>query len=136
LDCEIAIDNVVDSFLLIDACLRLRLRTAPMRKNVRKQIRLSEELLEYINDHYDNASQFIREAIRDKVESEKQQQDQELTFVEIRARNQFTYSAKLDHVIDGDTLALIIDLDFYITINAKIRLADIDCPEIDSEKGQ
>jgi endonuclease YncB( thermonuclease family) len=107
-----------------------------MRKNVKKQIRLSEELMEYINDHYDNASQFIREAIREKVEHAKQTQNQTPTFVEIRAKNQYTFSAKLDHVIDGDTLALIIDLGFYLTINAKIRLADIDCPETDSEKGK
>ena len=42
-----------------------------MRKNTRKQIRLTEELLDYINDHVDNASQFIREAVREKVEAGK-----------------------------------------------------------------
>ena len=46
-------------------------RIVVMRKNVRKQIRLSEELLKYINENYENASQFIRTAIRDRVEADR-----------------------------------------------------------------
>ena len=106
-----------------------------MRKDVRKQIRLSSELLEYINDNFDNASQFIREAIREKVEAEKKKSEHDLTFVEIRAKNQYTYSAKLDYVIDGDTLSLNVDVGFFITVNSKVRLADIDCPPVDTKEG-
>ena len=107
-----------------------------MRKNVRKQIRLTKELLDYINDHVDNASQFIREAVRDKVETEKKEKENFQPFVEIRCKNQYTYSAKLERAIDGDTLELLIDLGFFITVNVKVRLADIDCPEIDTEVGK
>ena len=107
-----------------------------MRKNVRKQIRLTEELLDYINNNFDNSSQFIREAIREKVEAEKKKSEHDLTFVEIRAKNQFTYSAKLERAIDGDTLELTVDLGFFITVNVKVRLADIDCEPIDTKKGQ
>jgi len=107
-----------------------------MIKNVRKQIRLSEELLDYINMNYENSSQFIREAIREKVETEKKKSEHELTFVEIRARNQYTFSAKLDNAIDGDTLELIVDLGFFVFINTKVRLADIDCDPIETKKRQ
>lgn len=106
-----------------------------MRKNVRKQIRLTEELLDYINDNFDNASQFIREAVREKVGAEKKKSEHDLTFVEIRAKNQYTFSAKLDHVVDGDTLSLNVDLGFFITVNTKVRLADIDCPPVDTKEG-
>jgi micrococcal nuclease len=107
-----------------------------MIKNVRKQIRLSEELLDYINTNYENSSQFIREAIREKVETEKKKSEHELTFVEIRAKNQYTFSAKLDNTVDGDTLELAVDLGFFITINTKVRLADIDCDPIETKKGK
>jgi endonuclease YncB( thermonuclease family) len=107
-----------------------------MRKNMRKQIRLTEELLDYINDHVDNASQFIREAVRDKVEAAQKLDDNELSFVEIRAKNQYTFSAALKRVIDGDTLELEVDLGFFITVTVKVRLADIDCPPIDTPEGQ
>ena len=41
----------------------------------------------------------------------------------------YTYKAKLDRVIDGDTVDANIDLGFYITIHKRIRLAGIDTPE-------
>ena len=107
-----------------------------MRKNVRKQIRLTEELLDYINNNFDNSSQFIREAIREKVEAEKKKTEHDLTFVEIRAKNQYTYSAKLKRAIDGDTLELGVDLGFFVSINVKVRLADIDCDPIETNKGK
>jgi endonuclease YncB( thermonuclease family) len=107
-----------------------------MRKNVRKQIRLTEELLDYINKHVDNASQFIREAVREKVEAEQQATTTDQPFVEIRAKNQYTFSATLKRVIDGDTLELEVDLGFFVTIIVKVRLADIDCPPIDTPEGQ
>ena len=41
----------------------------------------------------------------------------------------FTYNAKLDRVVDGDTIDLNIDLGFDIWINERVRLKDIDAPE-------
>tara|TARA_R100001082_G_scaffold110262_2_gene89723 strand:- start:1928 stop:2272 length:345 start_codon:yes stop_codon:yes gene_type:complete len=41
----------------------------------------------------------------------------------------YTYKAKLDRVIDGDTVDAHIDLGFDITIHKRIRLAGIDSPE-------
>ena len=41
----------------------------------------------------------------------------------------YEYKAKLDRVVDGDTLDLIIDVGFKMTTNQRIRLASIDTPE-------
>ena len=41
----------------------------------------------------------------------------------------YTYKAKIDRVIDGDTVDAHIDLGFDITIHKRIRLAGIDTPE-------
>ena len=42
----------------------------------------------------------------------------------------YVYRAKVEHVIDGDTLDLSIDLGFYVNRQGRFRLADIDCPEL------
>ena len=42
----------------------------------------------------------------------------------------FEYDAKLVRVIDGDTIEVIIDLGFSIFHKVKLRLLDIDTPEI------
>jgi len=41
----------------------------------------------------------------------------------------YTYKAKLDRIIDGDTVDAHIDLGFDVTISKRIRLAGIDTPE-------
>ena len=41
----------------------------------------------------------------------------------------YIYKAKLDRVVDGDTVDANIDLGFDITIHKRIRLAGIDTPE-------
>ena len=41
----------------------------------------------------------------------------------------YTYKAKLDRVIDGDTIDVNIDLGFDISVHKRIRLAGIDTPE-------
>ena len=41
----------------------------------------------------------------------------------------YTYKAKLDRVIDGDTIDVNIDLGFDITVHKRVRLAGIDTPE-------
>ena len=43
--------------------------------------------------------------------------------------NMYTYKAKLDRVIDGDTIDANINLGFDITIHKRIRLTGIDTPE-------
>lgn len=41
----------------------------------------------------------------------------------------YEYKAKLDRVVDGDTLDVFIDLGFKMTTNQRIRLAHVDTPE-------
>ena len=41
----------------------------------------------------------------------------------------YTYKAKLDRVIDGDTIDVNIDLGFDISVHKRVRLAGIDTPE-------
>ena len=41
----------------------------------------------------------------------------------------FIYNAKLDRVVDGDTVDAHIDLGFHTTIFKRIRLEGIDAPE-------
>ncbi len=42
----------------------------------------------------------------------------------------YWYKAKLERVVDGDTLDLVIDLGFYVQLRERVRLAGIDTPEI------
>ncbi|NQU84889.1 MAG: thermonuclease family protein [Mariniphaga sp.] len=46
----------------------------------------------------------------------------------------YEYKAKLDRVIDGDTIDVIIDLGFKMTTNQRVRFLDIDTDEIHSVK--
>ena len=41
----------------------------------------------------------------------------------------YTYNAKLDRVVDGDTIDAIIDLGFDVHVKKRIRLAGINAPE-------
>ena len=41
----------------------------------------------------------------------------------------YTYRAKVERVVDGDTIDLVIDLGFKITTHQRIRLAGINTPE-------
>jgi len=105
-----------------------------MFENKKLQIRISQELLDYAKTHTENLSLFIREAIREKIDSGLINAS-ELGFVEIRCRTPYTYFAKLIKVIDGDTLLLNIDLGFFLKLDVKVRLIGIDTKPIDTDEG-
>ena len=44
----------------------------------------------------------------------------------------YTYSAKVERVIDGDTIILMVDLGFHVHKRIRARLLDVEAPE----KGQ
>jgi micrococcal nuclease len=46
----------------------------------------------------------------------------------------YQYKAKIERVVDGDTIDMTIDLGFKVTTHQRIRLAGIDTPEIFSVK--
>jgi micrococcal nuclease len=102
-------------------------------ENKKIQIRISKELLDYVRKQTDNISLFIREALREKIESGL---INAYELVEIRVRTPYTYFAKLLRVIDSDTLLLQADLGFFIKIDVKVRLLGIDTQPIDTELGQ
>jgi endonuclease YncB( thermonuclease family) len=106
-----------------------------MMKNERLNLRVSEELLNYCRKNFENTSLFIREAMREKIESGLLT-DPSLSFIEIRAKTPYNYFAKLEKVIDGDTLLLNVDCGFFIDHHTKVRLIGIDCPPIDTKKGR
>ena len=105
-----------------------------MIKNKKLQLRISEELLDYCKDNNENVSLFIREAMREKIESGLLT-DPSLLFIEIRARTPYTFFAKLSRIVDGDTIVVDADLGFFININVKIRLAGINTPPLDTKQG-
>jgi len=47
----------------------------------------------------------------------------------------YIYKAIVERVVDGDTLLLRIDLGFQVWKEQRIRLASVDCPEIDTKLG-
>jgi len=106
-----------------------------MQKNDKIQIRISEELLDYCKKNFQNVSLFIREAIRDKIDSGSLV-DPSKEFIEIRAKSTYTYHATLEKVIDGDTLLINFDLGFFISVKEKVRLIGINAPELDTKKGK
>ena len=75
--------------------------------------------LEYCKKHSENVSRFIREAMREKIETGLLT-DTSLDFVEIRARTPYTFFGQLDRAIDGDSLVVNIDLGFFLNITTKI----------------
>lgn len=48
----------------------------------------------------------------------------------------YTYRARLDRIVDGDTVKCAIDLGFGFYTSQKLRLRGIDCPELSTAKGQ
>lgn len=48
----------------------------------------------------------------------------------------YLYKAKIVNVVDGDTLILNIDLGFQVIKEQRVRLAQIDAPEMNGEEGR
>lgn len=48
----------------------------------------------------------------------------------------FTYQAKVTETVDGDTFHAVIDLGFGITLEQRLRLRQLDAPEIVSSEGK
>ena len=48
----------------------------------------------------------------------------------------YTYKAKLNRVVDGDTVNLTIDLGFRLSYTSNCRLAGINAPELSTDEGK
>lgn len=42
----------------------------------------------------------------------------------------YTFTALVTKVIDGDTIQCVVDLPFHIKIEERFRLINVDCPEV------
>jgi micrococcal nuclease len=49
---------------------------------------------------------------------------------------QYTYRAELVRIIDGDTFVARVDLGFRIRHDINVRIADVDTPELPSDRGR
>jgi len=47
----------------------------------------------------------------------------------------YEYRAKLDRVVDGDTVDLFVDMGFRCSINERFRLLDYNAPEMNTLQG-
>lgn len=47
----------------------------------------------------------------------------------------YQYNAKVDRVVDGDTIVCIVDCGFCISVKEKFRLANINAPETSTPEG-
>jgi len=56
--------------------------------------------------------------------------------ITVPTAQRFTYKAQLQKIIDGDTLWATIDTGLGMWIKQKLRLREIDCPEIDTAEGK
>ena len=48
----------------------------------------------------------------------------------------FTYNVRVLNVTDGDTVWVLVDLGFGITVRQHLRLRGLDAPEIESSEGK
>jgi micrococcal nuclease len=48
----------------------------------------------------------------------------------------YTYKAKINRVVDGDTVNLTIDLGFRLNYTCNCRLAGINAPEMSTDEGK
>lgn len=48
----------------------------------------------------------------------------------------YTYKARINKVVDGDTVNLTIDLGFRLNYTCNCRLAGINAPEMNTEEGK
>ena len=103
-----------------------------MIKNKKLQIRLPEELLEYLKKATNNISLYIRNLIQEKVDNNQKSEPQPLA---LAPRTPYLYYAKLFKVIDGDTLLLDVDVGFFMNIKIKVRLAGVNAPPLSTPEG-
>ena len=47
----------------------------------------------------------------------------------------YEYTAKVTNVVDGDTIDVDIDLGFDVHINTRLRLAGVNCAELNTPEG-
>lgn len=70
------------------------------------------------------------------IESQKSGDAYSFKHSDATKKELYAYKALVERVVDGDTIWLNIDLGFSCWTRQKVRLRGIDCPELDTKKGQ
>jgi endonuclease YncB( thermonuclease family) len=99
-----------------------------MQKDQIFRFRISGELLDALQERTENVSGYLRALIRADLEENPIAREIPTT--------PYYYHAKLEEVIDGDTLRLELDVGFEISLRAVVRLAGVNSPEIKTKKGK
>ena len=99
-----------------------------MQKDQIFRFRISDELLTALKARTKNTSGYLRALISADLEENPTAREIPTT--------PYYYHAKLEEVIDGDTLRLELDVGFEISIRAVVRLAGVNSPEIKTKKGK
>lgn len=99
-----------------------------MQKDQIFRFRISAALLKALKARTKNASGYIRSLVTADLEENPTARDIPTT--------PYYYHAKLEEVIDGDTLRLEIDVGFDISQRVTVRLAGVNSPEIKTKKGK
>lgn len=72
----------------------------------------------------------------DIVESRRKNGKYQLHLSNRTAKDLYTYAARVEKVIDGDTIKVRFDLGFGWWGTETLRLRGLDCPELDTKEGQ
>jgi len=101
------------------------------------QVRISEELLAFIQDNSANASRYIRSLVRTEVNKKRGKNDEDADVLpELRAKTPYTFLADLVRVIDGDTVVLEAQLGFYMKAEVRLRLSGVSASSANTAKGK
>ena len=99
-----------------------------MPKDETVRFRISTELLKALRARTKNISGYLRALVRADLE--------ENAVVREIPPTPYYYHATLEEVVDGDTLRLVLDVGFEITLRVLVRLAGINSPEFETKKGR
>lgn len=101
------------------------------------QIRISQELLVFLQEHSSNTSRFVRNLIRSEIKRRRKTKDMSRDIrPEVRAKTPYTFLANLIRVLDGDTILVRAQLGFYIRAEVKLRLSGINAPKPNTPEGK
>ena len=99
-----------------------------MPKDETVRFRISTELLKALRARTKNISGYLRALVRADLE--------ENAVVREIPPTPYYYHATLEEVVDGDTLRLVLDVGFEITLRVLVRLAGINSPEFETKKAR
>lgn len=102
----------------------------------RELITVKDEGLRLELEHKAQENNWSRDKLTNAIKIQKSQTVKSNSKLVRPQESSYVYKAVIDDVIDGDTLILKIDLGFQVHKEQRVRLAGLDCPEMDSKEGK